>query len=268
LVSVIITTRNEEKNILACLKSIKAQSYSPIEIIVVDNKSNDRTKEISKTFTEMVYDHGPERSWQRNFGVSKANGEFVIYIDADMILTENVIKECVDTLTNNPELVALHIPEKIVGEGYWIKVRDFEGSFYRGTVIEAVRFMRRTVFLQLGGFDTSLCGPEDWDLDKRVRSVGSVSAITSLILHNEHRIEVKNYLKKKSYYAQTMDGYVKKWGRDDKDLRKQLGAFYRFFWVYVGDGKYLKVLRHPFLTVSMFYLRFRVGLAFLFRGNQ
>lgn len=268
LISAIVTTRNEEKNIAACLKSIKEQTYPNIEIIVVDNQSSDSTKKIAKKFTEQVYDFGPERSWQRNFGVSKASGDFVIYIDADMILTPEVIEECVTEITKRPNLVALYVPEKIIGEGYWIKVRDFEGSFYRGTVIEAVRFIRKSAFLSVGGFDTSLCGPEDWDLDKRIRNIGAVSTIKSQILHNEHKINVKEYLKKKSYYAQTIDKYLDKWGRDDQDLRKQLGASYRFFWVYIGDGKILKIFLHPILTLSMFYLKLRVGIAFLVRKYQ
>jgi len=74
LVSVIITTRNEEKNIENCLQSIWMQTYphDKIEIIVVDNNSTDRTKEIVARYTEKVYNFGPERSAQRNFGVGQA----------------------------------------------------------------------------------------------------------------------------------------------------------------------------------------------------
>ena len=68
-VSVIVTTKNEEKNIENCLRSIKAQTYpqEKIEIIVVDNNSTDKTKEIGKRYTERVYNFGPERSAQRKF---------------------------------------------------------------------------------------------------------------------------------------------------------------------------------------------------------
>ncbi|MFH0876438.1 MAG: glycosyltransferase [archaeon] len=47
-VSVIVTTKNEERNIARCLVSVKNQSYPNIEIIVVDNNSSDKTKEIAK----------------------------------------------------------------------------------------------------------------------------------------------------------------------------------------------------------------------------
>lgn len=104
-VSVIITTKNEERNIENCLKSIKEQTYSQdnIEIIVVDNNSTDRTKEIvresKKWFTPLnvqLFNGGPERSAQRNFGVRQAAGKYILYLDADMILSENVIDGCVD----------------------------------------------------------------------------------------------------------------------------------------------------------------------------
>lgn len=94
LVSVIITTRNEEKNIERCLKSIKAQSYplEEIEIIVVDNNSVDKTKDIAYKCTAKVYDFGPERSAQRNYGVGKSEGKYILYLDADMNLSEKVIE--------------------------------------------------------------------------------------------------------------------------------------------------------------------------------
>lgn len=74
IVSVVVTIKNEENNIENCLKSIESQSYpqEKIEIIVVDNNSTDCTKKISRRFTNKVYNKGPERSVQRNFGMEKA----------------------------------------------------------------------------------------------------------------------------------------------------------------------------------------------------
>ena len=144
-VSVVVTTKNEEKNIESCLNSIKRQSHYPkdrIEIIVVDNNSKDRTVEVAKTFTDKVYNKGPERSIQRNLGIEEATGKYILCLDADMILSENVIKECV-TKCENEDNIALYIPEKIIGRGFWIKVRDFERGFYNATCIDCVRFFRR-----------------------------------------------------------------------------------------------------------------------------
>ena len=79
LVSIIVTTRNEEKNIGSCLEAVKKQDYpgDKIEIIVVDNKSKDLTKEIAAKYTAQIYDKGPERSAQRNLGAQKSSGTYI-----------------------------------------------------------------------------------------------------------------------------------------------------------------------------------------------
>src|SRR3989338_3629701 len=99
-VSIILTTKNSEKYIRDCLQSIKDQTYKNIEIIVVDNNSSDNTKQIASELAAKVYNHGPERSAQRNFGVKKAKGEYILYLDSDIILSKNVVKDCVNKFKN------------------------------------------------------------------------------------------------------------------------------------------------------------------------
>ena len=73
LVSVVITTRNEEKNIENCLQSIKIQTYPQelIEIIVVDNNSTDKTKEITLKYTNLILTKGPRTFCSKKFRNSK-----------------------------------------------------------------------------------------------------------------------------------------------------------------------------------------------------
>ena len=264
LVSVVITTKNEEKHISNCLASIKSQSYpqEKIEVIIVDNNSNDKTKEISLRYTDKVYNFGPERSAQRNYGVKQANGKYILYLDADMILSENIISECVNKCEHEG-CIALYIPERIIGKGFWVMVRDFERSFYNATVIDCVRFVRRDKFLEIYGFDESLTGPEDWDFDRRIKEVGKTDIIDSPIYHNEGKFNLIRYIKKKIYYVRSFDAYIKKWGKNDPIVRKQLGFWYRYFGVFIENGKWRKLLSHFVLTLGMYLLRFLVGLAFL-----
>ena len=165
LVSVIITTKNEEKNIANCLKSIQEQSYRNIEIIVVDNNSTDKTKSLCHPDRSggipliHFFTHGPERSAQRNFGVSRAKGEYILYLDADMILSKDVIKDCVIKIQNNPGVIALYISEIVMGNSFWCRVRRFERSFYDGTVIDCVRFISKKAFDAVKGFDENMSGP-------------------------------------------------------------------------------------------------------------
>ena len=264
LVSIIVTTRNEEKNIGSCLEAVKKQDYpgDKIEIIVVDNKSKDLTKEIAAKYTAQIYDKGPERSAQRNLGAQKSSGTYILYLDADMILSEKVISECV-TKIREDGVIGLYIPEIIIGSGFWIKVRNFERSFYNETCIDAVRFIVREKFLEIGGFDLSLTGPEDWDLDRRLLAGGKLSIITTCLFHNEGEFSIKRYISKKGYYAGSFANYINKWGNKDPVVRKQLGFGYRFFGVFTENGKWLRLLRHPGLCFGLYFLRFLTGTIFL-----
>lgn len=290
LVSVVITTKNEERNIENCVKSIECQTYLNIEIIVVDNNSEDRTKELARKHTKLVFNKGPERSTQRNFGmIEKSNGKYVMFIDCDMILSPNLVRECVSEIQNK-KYVALHIPEIVLGSEFWSKVRCFERSFYNGTLIDGARFFDKQIFQEVGGFDESMSGPEDWDIDKRMKQKGKIGLInvpesTSkwqlkgfvssrgidpskygvTIYHNEAEFEVKKYLQKKGYYATSFDNYINKWGKNDPDIKKQLGLKYRYFKVFLEKGKWLNLISHPVLSLGMGYLRFAVGMKFLFR---
>ena len=264
-ISVIVTTRNEELNIKKCLASVKNQSYpkNKIELIVVDNNSTDKTKIIAKKYTEKVYNLGPERSAQRNFGIAKARAGYVLYLDADMNLDKKVLSECVQKMESNKKLVGLYIPEIITGSSFFAKVRRYERSFYNATVIDCVRFVRKDMFEKTGGFDENMSGPEDWDFDKKIRSLGQVDIILNPIYHNESDFNLYTYLKKKSYYIRSFDIYIKKWGSNDPDIEKQLGFFYRFIGVFTENGKWKKILSQPFLFFGIYCLRFLLGLVYL-----
>jgi glycosyltransferase involved in cell wall biosynthesis len=268
LVSVIITTKNNEKDIENCLKSINEQSYKNTEIIVVDNNSQDKTKKIASKYTSKVFNKGPERSSQRNFAVKKSSGDYVLYLDSDMILTRGVVEECINVILKNKDIFGIYIPEKIIGSGFWIKVREFERSFYDSTPIDCVRFIKRNIFLKVNGFDETLTGPEDWDFDKKIRKLGKTDLIKNFLYHNEGKFNFDKYLSKKAYYAKSFDRYISKWGKNDNDIKKQFGFYYRFFGVFLEKGKWKRFITHPILAFSMYTLRFLVGIKFLFRKKS
>jgi glycosyltransferase involved in cell wall biosynthesis len=285
LVSVIVTTRNEERNIGNCLKSIQLQTYKPIEMIVVDNNSNDRTQEIARSYTDVVVNKGPERSAQRNFGICEmASGVYAMFIDADMILTPGLIESCVNEI-HKTEVPALHILELILGRGLLANIRRFEREFYSGTVIDGARFFSRSLFCQLGGFDEALLpGPEDWDLDMRIKEIGPIRLLTCRsnsivwsmapfidergvrhdpgfngIYHNEDEQSLRRYLGKKRYYAPSMELYQSKWIASKSVIRKQLGIKYRLWTVFIENGKYRKSFSRPVLFTLTILLKIAVA---------
>lgn len=265
LVSIVITTKNEEKHIKNCLESIKNQTYKNLETIVVDNNSSDKTKEIAKKYTKNVFNKGPERSAQRNYGMlEKSKGDYVLYLDADMILSPTVVEDAIKKINKNHS-AALYISEIVMGNSFWSKVRRFERSFYDGTVIDCVRFVKKEIFEKVKGFDESMTGPEDWDLDKKIRNIGKTYLLNTPIYHNEAEFDLKKYLSKKSYYAKSFDKYINKWGKDDPDIKKQFDFFYRYFFVFVEKRKWKKVIKSPHLYIAMIFLRTLVGLVYIIK---
>jgi glycosyltransferase involved in cell wall biosynthesis len=263
-ISIIINTKNEQDNIANALKSILEQTFSKekMEVIVVDNSSIDKTKEIASKFGVQVYNHGPERSAQKNKGVEKSSGKYLFFMDADMILSPGVAAEAVQMLDQNLDLSGLYLNEKIIGQGLWAKVRDFERSFYSATVIDAVRIVRRDSYNQVEGFDESLTGPEDWDFDKKIRSIGMVNILKTVVYHNESKVSLTGMLAKKKYYTQGFDAYKQKWG-NDADVQKQFGFWYRYARVFTENGKWKKVLAHPVQFVLVILSKILVGMVYL-----
>lgn len=214
--SIIITTKNEEKNIGNLLQSLQKQTFKNFEVIVIDNNSSDKTKDIAQEFDALVYDKGPERSAQRNFGVSKASGDYVLILDADMILTHNVLNELSEQIDKDSELKTLTIREEPMGNSFWAKCKKLELEFYSSnpdSKTHAARCFEKKVFEEFGGYDLNLTGPEDWDLPERINKKYPKKYFTkSIIYHNEGDYGLLRILKKKFYYAQKASKYISKHG--------------------------------------------------------
>ncbi len=250
LVSIIIPTRNSAEYLDQCLKSILKQSYESIELIVVDNNSTDRTRDIAKRFTKYVYKHGPERSSQRNFGVKKSKGKYIVIIDSDMVLAKNVISACVERIELNKRVVQLIIPEKSVGEGFWAQVKAYERSFYVGDEsIEAPRFFLKKVFVKVGGYDERIRGGgEEYDLPDRISQAGfRTGRISNFITHLEGRLTLWETTKTKYYYGKTAFYYL----QNHPDTAKKKFTLLRP--VFLKKWKIL--VSHPIYTVSMFIMK-------------
>ena len=198
--SVVITTRNEEANIANCIRAFDAVR-DEVEIIVVDNSSTDATKRIAAELGAKVLDKGPERSAQRNLGWRTATADWVVVLDADMILPGALIGEILECCRLQSNAVeACWIPEVRTGRGIRVKARNFERSFYDGTCIDALRLFNKSVLEKTGGYDENLiAGPEDWELDIRVLATGAkCEVLKNHLIHNEKQLTLKRMLEKKA----------------------------------------------------------------------
>lgn len=261
LVSAIITTKNESAVIKRLLTSLRSQSYKNIEIILIDNNSSDSTKQIARRFTNKVYNFGPERSAQRNFGAKIGKGDFLLFLDADMELSEKVIEESVSSINSSTKFAGVIIPEKSVAKTFWEKVKAFERSFYneRGDEItDAARFFRKSIFKKAGGYDETITGPEDWDLPETIKKLGyTFGRISAVIYHHERINSPFDLAKKKFFYALRAHRYLKKHrisALSPKTIYFLRPIFYKNF-----D----RIVLHPILSLGMFIM---LSLQFLGGG--
>lgn len=231
LVSIVIpTTPKETKMVDKCVRAIEDSLYDNVEIIVVNE--------------------GRERSYQRNSGIKRAKGEYILYLDSDQYVTPELIGECVSLA--NCGVTALYIPERIITKGFFGYLRNWERQFYTGTPIDCVRFFKKECCPL---FDESLNGPEDADHDRRV---DGWRAVTTKYLEHEDNVTLMNFLKKKAYYSKSMSKYAQKNPND-----KCLNFWWRCFLVYFENGKWQRVLRRPDLFILVMILVFVRGIIFL-----
>ena len=172
LVSIIVPTRNSARFLEHCLRSIRAQTYRPTELIVVDNHSSDRTIEIAGRYADRVVTAGPERSAQVNRGAAVATGEYLYRVDSDFVLDPTVVEECVRCARSGFDAVVVHnSPDPAIS---WIaRVRKFEVDMYKFDLDHsAARFLRADVFRAIGGYSEAITAGEDYDFQNRLARGG------------------------------------------------------------------------------------------------
>lgn len=255
LVSIVITTKNEDKVVENLLLSIIKQTYKNIEVILVDNNSIDNTVEIAKKFKKIkFYNFGPERSAQRNYGAKKSCGDYLLFLDADMRLSTKVVEECVKVSKSKMDTGCVIIPEQSIAFAFWEKVKAFERSFYNekgDSITDAARFFKKNIFNKAGGYDETITGPEDWDLPETIRELGYKDGrISEKIYHIERATSLLDLFRKKFYYGLYADKYLKKHNISiisPKTIYFLRPLFYR---------SWKRLLSHPWLALGMIIMLF------------
>ncbi|UCG70094.1 MAG: glycosyltransferase [Thermoplasmata archaeon] len=185
LISIIITVRNEERNLPNLLDSLVTQKQ-PIEIIIVDSASEDRTLEIARSYAKRydfikIFEHGGTRGESRNFGGKMAKGDALAFIDGDCIAHHLWINEMREGLEKG---------DIVAGKTINIGTKSFEDLdrvelYYKGfdlTYPSCNLTYKKEVFDKIDGFDPWFRTAEDIDLNYRAVDKGSK------IIYNENAI--------------------------------------------------------------------------------
>lgn len=243
MISAVVLTKNEEKNIYRCLHSL---SFCR-EIIVVDDYSTDQTLKIVKKFTSKIFLRKlmHDFSKQRNFALTKVEEEWVLFIDADEFVPEPLKDEIVNTIRRADKTI----------NGYFIKREDiFLGKrMHYGELgnIRLLRLARKNKGLWVRPVH------EVWQI------AGKIEILKNPLIHISHQT-VKEFLNKINYYSTINARYLFDLGVDCsfKDIIIYPGVkFFLNFFVKRGfmDGFYGFIHAgfmslHSFLTRAKLYL--------------
>lgn len=185
LVSIVIPTYNHGQYVCDAVDSALAQTYAPIEVIVVDDGSTDGTSALlAQRYGErirVITQANRGLSAARNTGIEHARGELINFCDADDMLLPEKVARCYAILSAHPQAALVYTDyEHVAEDGRTILERPHpalpSGDIFCELLVgplgnfihEAAPLVRRAALIEAGGFDEMLRAAEDWDLWVRI----------------------------------------------------------------------------------------------------
>jgi len=186
LVSIIIPCYNAAPYVAEAIESALRQTYDPVEVIVLDDGSTDRSLEVIKSFDGHITWHTGDNqgvSAARNWGIDVAEGEFIKFLDADDVLPEHSVETQVRQIrkAGGKKCSVFGDGQKIgpkgqvLGDSRFRRMRDDEDLImYILNVNPGAQYPlhRREHLAEVGGFDENLPWAEDYDLHLRLHLAG------------------------------------------------------------------------------------------------
>jgi len=233
-VSVIIPTKNSEKTLEECLKSLKNQTYpkNKYEIIIIDDHSMDGTLDIAKKYgAKIITSNGPPGR-QRNKGISKSKGSIIGLIDSDCIAKKDWISEGLKyfisketAVVGGPNLTPKNDPfisqcvgyvsSSKIGTGS-MSARYLKDGFYareadETSLISCNMFVLKDAIKKVNGFDESLFPNEENELMFRIKERGyKLIYVPSLLVWHHRRASIKKFFMQNLTYGTTRVQFIKK----------------------------------------------------------
>ena len=180
-ISIIIPLYNKEDFIIKTLDSVLAQTFKDFEIIIINDGSTDKSEEkIFKIQDPRIYYYKKENggvSDARNFGIEKSKSNYIAFLDADDYWYPDYLQEMYKNINTFPDIkifsVAIEIEtaNRVLKPSYSIKktadceiVNYFVASCKRTVLFPSSSVFHKSVFKEIGAFDTNMKSGEDTDL--------------------------------------------------------------------------------------------------------
>ncbi len=168
MISIIIPVHNQADKISFCLESIALQTERDLELIIVDDGSNDNVHEVVDQFiakhpSQAVHFFSKQNEGSnptRNFGFAKSTGDFVIFCDADVVMNPQMLAKMKQTLEINPD-------KSFVFSSFYYGAKLFKLFPYDETRLKKMPYIHTSSLIRRAdfpGFDPTLKRLQDWDL--------------------------------------------------------------------------------------------------------
>ncbi len=169
LVSIVVPCYNYGRFLGEAIESALAQTYRPLEIIVVDDGSTDDTAQVAVRYpVQLLSQPNTGVCVAVNSGVHASHGEFVMRLDADDVLAPTYVEEMVAALTQDPQADLAYSHGTYFGAATGpFPLRPFgPDALAEGAHVTCLAMIRRSGFDRVGGYDPSMATLrcEDWDL--------------------------------------------------------------------------------------------------------
>ena len=233
-VSVIMPTWNRADLIETAINSVLSQTYANWELLVIDDGSEDDTEKIVKQFavsdSRITYHLIEHRgvSEARNFGLKHSRGELIAYIDSDNAWDQDYLLIMTNAISdrNHCAYCALRIVNDGLVDSPVFRKNSFDiQKLKQSNYIDLNVFMhKKELYLELGGFDTSLRRWVDWDLILRYTSKYSPSVVpVALCKYNDRRnISRISYQEPSTYEMVVRNKHLIDWTKLENNIDKRI----------------------------------------------
>jgi glycosyltransferase involved in cell wall biosynthesis len=187
LISCVVIVKNGERYLASALQSILDQDYRPIEMIVVDGQSSDRTAEIAGSYpgVRFIVQQKPGTAEAYNLGIQTASGEFVAFLSHDDMWTSDKLTTQVTYMMQNPELqYTISRTEFFLEEGCSVPAR-FKVNLLQGDYVlygMETLVARKQLFEEIGGLNPEFRIANDTEWFKRAMDLKVKMSIIQKVL--------------------------------------------------------------------------------------
>jgi len=212
-VSVVIPVYNRPQSLIAAVKSVAEQSYSDLEILVVDDGSSQSMEDARSSIEKLGarYIRLPSRSGvsrARNFGVEQGSGKWIAFLDSDDLWYPGKLERQLDFHQQNSDLSISQTGEKWIRNGRFVNAANkhrppteredrlevFDRLLELCLVSPSSVIVKRELFQRMGGFREELTVCEDYDLWLRISCAEKIGFVNEQLIekHGGHEDQLSS----------------------------------------------------------------------------